>query len=182
LTDEERARSNRERQARWRAKHLGYVRLKEKNRWAAKRNAQPNNNNSVPNAVQQSLEPLPHYGEIHYGAFPDEMEPELGGGRVGQRRARAMGVTIQAGRGFGGDVPEGDRASGGGRGGPGIGTATFGAGSDLRADLPGGPDLGGEDHGKMATTAEERRVDGLVEAFKAKARNRGKGVEVELEL
>jgi hypothetical protein len=54
LTDEERKRSNAERQRRWKAKHLGFAKLKEKNAWlkrkAIREKATPNEKVFTPNA------------------------------------------------------------------------------------------------------------------------------------
>jgi hypothetical protein len=204
LTDEERKRSNAERQARWRAKHLGFARLKDRNEKARLRALLANKKEKVTNAggvVRREKEEV----EETFLVGMDEVEgdKEVLARRMGVRRKddeeRERGVWRTSGEG-GGDKG-GGRATGGRGGEAGVGGVGVrgaaredGAGGDgddgargVQVGLGGDEEMAGEpvgsagEQGGVRISEEERRerFRGLKEAFGKKERN---GVEVEMEI
>jgi hypothetical protein len=162
--------TNRERQRRWRERHKGYARLRERN---VKREARANNATppvsltkgvDVPNAI-------PHYGEVDYGPveWHGVMEPEGRGGhdRYGLRSELARDIDR------GKDTQEGDGAVKGGPGGIAAEEGTDGERDGASGSRSESVQGGGR-------TAHEDWVDARLAEMMGRKNKRRPGVEVDL--
>jgi hypothetical protein len=117
-TVEELRAKNRERQARWRERHLAFAKLKERNAARIRRGtmeplgpATPNlpltSNVSAPNSGISAPNVTLKAGELHYGLVEgwDRMEPNSGGGR------RGVAVALDVPRGKLEEETENERAT-----------------------------------------------------------------------